>query len=56
LRVVAAANAANANINSTSSTGPVSAGKGSVRNNSTRPSVTSARKAGEEARKALLRQ
>jgi hypothetical protein len=49
LRVVAAANVVNANAGG-------NAGKGSVKNNLTRPSVTSARKAGEEARKALLRQ
>jgi hypothetical protein len=48
LRAVAAANAASAAGNG--------AGKGSVKGNLTRPSVTSARKASEEARKALLRQ
>jgi NIMA (never in mitosis gene a)-related kinase len=56
LRVVAAANAANANANAAAGTRPGSAGKGSVKNGLTRPSVTSARKASEEARKALLRQ
>ena len=56
LRAVAAANAANANVNAVASSDPASAGKGSIKNSLTRPSVTSARKAGEEARKALLRQ
>ena len=55
LRVVAAANVANANVKVADSR-PGSAGKGSLRNFLTRPSVTSARKASEEARKALLRE
>ena len=54
LRAVAAINAANAGVHAAS--GPGSAGKGNVKNHLTRPSVTSARKASEEARKALLRQ
>jgi NIMA (never in mitosis gene a)-related kinase len=54
LRVVAAVNAANTNINFTNSAGLVSAGKWSVKNNSMRLLVTSAKKAREEARKALL--
>jgi NIMA (never in mitosis gene a)-related kinase len=52
LRVVAAANAANANAASSGS--GIVAGRISVKG-MTRPSVTSARKASEEARKALLR-
>jgi hypothetical protein len=51
LRVVAAANAANANA---ASSGPSVAGRSSVKG-ITRPSVASARKASEDARKALLR-
>jgi NIMA (never in mitosis gene a)-related kinase 2 len=56
LRVVAAVNAAITNINSTSSVGPMSAGKGSAKNNLMGPSVMSAKKAREETPKALLRQ
>lgn len=55
LRAVAAANAANANMKPVATSGSASAGKDGANNTLTRPSVSSARRAGEEARKALLR-